>query len=507
MPRSLLSLAIVLISLGAPTRGQEGFSLFTSDFPPEEFAARRAAIYKAIGPSGLALLQGAAVPPGYTRFRQSNEFYYVCGVEVPHAYLLLDGATSRATLYLPHRNERREQGEGKVLSAEDADELKRMSGVDAVAGTDLLGEHLARAARASGRALFTPLSPAEGAAMSRDLAIRAVGERAADPFDGEPSREGTLAERLRTRFPQFELRDLSPTLDSLRLIKSARELALIRKATRLSGLALIEAMRSTAPGIYEHELDAMAKFVFYRNGAQGEAYYSLIASGTNAWYPHYNAGKRQMRDGDFLLMDFAPDVGYYMSDVTRMMPVNGTFSTWQRELYGFYAAAYRTVLDAIRPGVTAQVVIQDAVKRMDAVLAAATFSKAAYEAAARRFVESYRAQASDPRATLGHWVGMATHDVGSDAGPLRAGMVFTIEPEMRVPEEKIYIRLEDLVVITSSGKEVVSDFVPAEMDAIERLMKEDGMLQRYPKDTTAPAPPTTAPQASKPGAGSGSSRR
>ena len=256
----------------------------------------------------------------------------------------------------------------------------------------------------------------------------------------------------------------------------------------------MEAMRSAAPGVYEHELDAMAKYVFFRNGAQGEAYYSLIASAGNAWYPHYNAGKRQMRDGDFLLMDFAPDVGYYMSDVTRMMPINGTFSPWQRELYGFYVAAYRTVLDAIRPGVTAQVIIQDAVKKMDGVLAASKFSKPAYEAAARRFVEGYRREAGDPRAGLGHWVGMATHDVGVHDGPLREGMVFTIEPALRVPEEQIYIRLEDLVVITATGKEVVSDFVPYEIGAIERLMKEEGMLQRYPKDMPTPEATTTMPQ-------------
>jgi Xaa-Pro aminopeptidase len=494
MVRWVVGLAMAVAALTGATSGQEGFSLFTTDFPAEEFATRRGAIYKAIGPNGLALLQGAPAPPGYTRFRQSNEFYYLTGIESPHAYVLLDGATSRATLYLPHRNERREQSEGKLLSAEDADEIRTLSGVDMVAGTDMLGEHLARAARTSGRVLFTPMSPAEGFAMSRDLAIRAVGDRAADPFDGGPSREGLLVQTLRTRFPQVEIRDLSPTLDGLRLIKSPRELALIKKATRLSGLALMEAMRSTAPGVYEYELDAMAKYVFYRNGAQGEAYYSLIASATNAWYPHYNAGKRQMRDGDFLLMDFAPDVGYYMSDVTRMMPVNGTFSPSQRELYGFYVAAYRTVLDAIRPGVTAQEVIKDAVKRMEVILAGARFSKPAYEAAARRFVEGYQRQAANPLAGLGHWVGMATHDVGNDRGPLRPGMVFTIEPEMRVPEEKTYIRLEDLVVITATGKEIVSDFVPYEIDAIERLMKEEGMLQRYPKDFTPAPPPTSSPQ-------------
>jgi Xaa-Pro aminopeptidase len=474
----------VLFALVLPFSGsaQEGFSYFTSDFPPEEFAGRRAEVYKAIGATGLALLQGAPSPAGYTRFRQVNEFYYLSGVEVPHAYLLLDGAAKRTSLYLPRRNEGRERSEGKVLSAEDAVELTRLTGVDAVFGTDLLPEHLARAARSAGRTVFTPLNPTEGAATSRDLAVRAVGDDAADPFGGRPSREGAFAQLLRGRFPQFEIRDLSPTLDALRLIKSPREIALIKKASRLSGLALMEAMRSTEPGIYEHELDAMAKYIFYRNGAQGEAYYSLIASGRNAWYPHYNAGKRQMQDGDFLLMDFAPDVGYYMSDLTRMMPVNGKFSAWQRELYGFYLGCYKAVLQAMRPNVTAQAVVQDAVKTMEQLLTTTRFSKPTYEAAAKAFVGNYQRSANDPDASLGHWVGMATHDVGPRGGMLRPGMVFTIEPALTVPDEKIYIRLEDLVVITATGKEIASDFVPMDMDAIEKLMQEDGMLQRYPRD-------------------------
>ena len=369
-----------------------------------------------------------------------------------------------------------------MLSPEDAAEIIKLSGVDAVFGLDLLNEHLARAARSSGRAVFTPFSPAEGFAMSRDLAIRVIGDFAADPFDGRPSREGSLIQSLRARFPQFEIKDLTPTIDQLRLIKSPRELTLIRKATRLSGLALMEAMRSAEPGIHEHELDGMAKYVYYRNGAQGEAYYSLIASGRNAWYPHYNAGRRQMQDGDFLLMDFAPDVGYYMSDVTRMMPVNGRFSAAQRELYAFYLGCYKSVLKAIRPGVTAQVILQEAVKEMEALLASSKFSKPAYATAAKAFVERYRASAGRERASLGHWVGMATHDVGPNEGPLRAGMVFTIEPALTVPEEQIYIRLEDLIIITTAGKEIVSDFVPMEIDAIEKLMMEEGMLQKYPKD-------------------------
>jgi Xaa-Pro aminopeptidase len=189
-----------------------------------------------------------------------------------------------------------------------------------------------------------------------------------------------------------------------------------------------------------------------------------------------------MQDGDFLLMDYAPDVGYYMSDVTRMWPVNGKFNAWQRELYGFYLECYRAILKHIRPGVTAGVIKQDALKDMEQTLARARFSKPAYERAAREFVEGYRRSAANPRTSLGHWVGMATHDVGQDNGPLRAGMVFTIEPALRVPEEKIYIRLEDVIVITDKGADILTNWLPMDIPTIEKTMSEEGMLQRYPRD-------------------------
>jgi Xaa-Pro aminopeptidase len=481
--RLLLLIAACLLPLLPTNTSAQDIPLFTTDFPSQEFADRRAKVYDTIGEGGLALVQGAAAPAGYVRFRQTNEFYYLCGVEVPHAYLLLNGAQRTATLYLPHRNEAREKSEGKVLSAEDAELVKRLSGVDAVHGTDLLAEHLARYARGTqSRTLWTPFSPAEGTAMSRDLATRAVADASSDPWDGTASREGRLIESLRARFPQFEVRDLTPALDRARLIKSPREIELIRKATRLSGLALLEAMRSTVPGISEYELDAVAKYVYYRNGAQGDAYYSLIASGPNAVFPHYNAGKRVMRDGELLLMDYAPDVGYYMSDVTRQWPVNGKFSEWQRELYGFYLECYKAILSHIRPGATAAEIMREAAADMRQSLSRARFSKPIYEAGAREFVESYERSAAAPCASLGHWVGMATHDVGRDCGPLRPGMVFTIEPALRVPEENVYIRLEDVIVIGEGKAEVLTTFVPMDIQGVELLMREDGMLQRYGRD-------------------------
>ena len=483
MLRRVLFAFTLALAFRLPLFAQEGFPLFTTDFPPEEFAARRAKVYEAIGTDAFAVVQGAPSPPGYTRFRQSNEFYYLCGIETPHAYLLLDGSTKKATVYLPNRNEGREKGEGKMLSAEDAEEVQKLSGIDAVAATSLLAEQIeARFLRGGKRVLYTPLAPAEGGSMSRDLALRYTADAASDPFDGRPSREGNFVRLLHERFPFFEIRDLSPTLDALRLIKSERELAVIRKTSRLAGLAILEGMRSTRPGQYERELDAVGKFVFYRNGAQGDAYYSLIGSGKNAYWPHYNAGKRKMEDGDFLLMDYAPDYGYYESDVTRMFPVNGKFSTWQRELYGFYLACYRAILKHIRPGATAHEIMEEAAADMEKTLASSKFSKETHRKAAEKFVEDYKASAAKEGAALGHWVGMATHDVGPRTGPLKPGMVFTIEPALTVPEEKIYVRLEDMVFITDKGADVVSTEAPWDVEAIEKVMKEEGMLERYKRE-------------------------
>ncbi|NEU09370.1 aminopeptidase P family protein [Flavihumibacter sp. R14] len=461
------------------TFAQVDIPMFTTHFPAEEFAARRNKVYDAIGKDAIAVLQGAPSPAGYVRFRQNNEFYYLSGIEVPHAYLVLNGASRTASLYLPHRHEGRERSEGKMLAAEDADLIKKLSGIENVYGAELMTEGLSRTTKT----VFTPFAPAEGMAMSRDLAVRALADAASDSWDGSGSREGSFVNKLKSRFPKLDIQDLTPTLDALRLIKSPLEIEQIKKASRLSGLSLMEAMRSVEPGMYEYELDAAAKYIYYRNGAQGDAYYSLIASAENAYYPHYNAGKRLMKDGDFLLMDYSPDYAYYMSDLTRMMPVNGKFSAVQRELYGFYLGCYKAILKHIKPGETAQAIKKLAAADMKEILAASKFSKPIYADAAKRFVESYDRSTANAKSNLGHWIGMSTHDVGGyDGSPLRAGMVFTIEPALTVPEERIYIRLEDAIVITEKGAEIISDFIPMEMAEIEKLMKEKGILQAYPKN-------------------------
>jgi len=480
-PLMILRLFAVMLVVGVifatDSRGlAQAGRTFTTNFTRQEFAARRAQVYAAIGPEAVALIQGLPAVHSSAVFRQSNEFFYLSGVVAPQALLLMDGAARRSILYLPRQNASRAATEGELLSSDDPAVAIGITGVDDVRAPDQLQADLLAYRRA--KVIYVPFAPTEGASESPDGARRRTADAAADPWDGRISREAHFRELLKSRVPSLEQKDLSPILNGMREIKSAAEIALITRATTIGGEAILEAMRSTAPGLAEHELDALAQLIFVRHGAQGEAYRAIVASGPAAMNAHHRAGDKIMTDGELVLMDYCPDLGYYRCDVTRQWPVNGKFSAVQRELYGFYLGIYEAVLDAIRPNITAQAVLQAALPKMEKILAESRFSKPLYAAAARQFVEQYRSRAAKG-GSLGHAVGMATHDFGGGSGLMRPGLVFTIEPEFRIPEEQIFIRLEDMITITESGVKILSDFVPRSLEAVEKVVAEPGLLQRY----------------------------
>ena len=451
MRRLLLhAVAACLLCLPAGRASSQEPHHYQRDVSAEELVARRKRVYEAIGDRAIAVLQGARGQPGFV-FRQSNEFYYLTGVESAHAYLLLDGRTRTSTLYLPHRDAARERGEGMVLSAEDSALLVRLTGVERVRGAEALSQDLVGAdlIRPPALALYTPLAPAENGGDSRDEILFGQARAAADPWDGQPAREALFARRLQERFPQFVVRDLSPALDSMRLIKSPAEIALIRRATQLAGLGIMEAMRSTKPGVHEYELDAAAKYVHYLNGARGDAYPSIIAGGTNAFMGHYFHKRDALKAGNLVLMDYAPDYRYYASDVTRIWPVSGTYNAEQAALYDFIVA-YRDALFAhVRPGVTSNEVLDRAAADMRRYLEGKRFARPAHLEAVQNGVKF--------RGHFQHPVGMAVHDVGQVRGvPLRPGMVFTIDPMIWLPEERLYIRIEDVALVTADGVENLS---------------------------------------------------
>jgi Xaa-Pro aminopeptidase len=296
------------------------------DFPAEEFVARREKVFDAIGSEGYVLLQSAPAPRGYVVFRQTNEFFYCCGLETPQSYLLMNGSERKTTLYLAPRGEA-QLGEGAAPGVEDGDLVKEITGADEVYGLEKLSEHLADA-----KLVYTPHAPAGVRATTRHHLLLANKMVAQDPWDGQPSREQRLISLLCSRFPKIEVRDLTPILDELRSVKSPREINTMRRAGQLCAQAIREAMRVTHPGILEYQLGALANYIYMLNGARGEGYHPIIASGENIWHIHYSLNNSPLKDGDLVLMDVAPECSYYTSDIGRMWPVNGTYASWQREL-------------------------------------------------------------------------------------------------------------------------------------------------------------------------------
>jgi Xaa-Pro aminopeptidase len=470
--RPMLTLAILFfVALGTITGLSQPVFTGTEIFPPEEFAARRAKVIAAIG-EGVAILQGTTERPGEQALRQNNQFFYLTGVVEPRAIAVIDGRTKKTTIFLQPASERREQRMyGPALHP--GDEAARALGVDAVLARDEFGKLLPDLL-GGGRIIYTPFRPEVlGEASSSDPRALATATKN-DPWDGRISREEQFIQKLKTAAATSDIKDLDPILDRLRDIKSAREITLIREATRITGVGIMEAMRDTKPGMYEYELQAVAEYVFKKHGAYGPSYFALIATGPNTYYSHYHKNTARLADGDLVQFDYAPDYKYYQSDVTRVFPANGKFTPRQREFYSIYLKLYQALMTSIKVHQTPRDIIRDAVTKMDAVMASFQFTDPKIKAAATAFVARYRNNSSN---SLGHSVGMEVHDVRMAADTLEPGFIFTIEPAMQIDDEHLGIRLEDIILMTESGYENLSAFVPIEIDAIERLMAQPGLSE------------------------------
>jgi Xaa-Pro aminopeptidase len=476
MSKRILAVAMAAALLGTVRpAAQIPQGVFTEAFPPEEFAARRNKVMDAIG-DGVAILQGAVEPSAELPFRQGAQFYYLTGVEVPRALLVMDGKTRRSTLYIPAAGFRvRALGPSLV----PGDEAARVTGLSAV----LPREEFAAAVAAIGRdrrAIFTPAAGNVVGGGSRGEVTGLATATKNDPWDGRESRETAFLSKLRDATGQSDLtvQNLDPIIDRLRVVKSAREIAVIREATRQAGVGIMEAMREAEPGLYEYELQAVAEYVFKKGGAQGAAYFALVATGPNTAYSHYHKGTRKLADGELVQFDYAPDFQYYVSDVTRVFPANGKFTPLQREFYTVYLRMYQALMDVIKPNVPVPDLLKAAGTRMQAIVAGTTFTSPEIKAAAEAFASRYAASTST---SFGHAIGMEVHDVGrgrpSPGTPvtLVPGQLFTIEPALLVPALGLAMRLEDALLVTETGYENLSAFVPLEIPAIEKLMAEPGI--------------------------------
>ena len=438
----------------------------TEIFPAEEFAARRDKVMVQIG-DAAAIVLGATEPPGELPFRQNSQAFYLSGVVEPRAIVLIDGRSKQTSIFLQPADARRDTSMfGPALAP--GTEAAATLGVDAVLPRTEFAAAVAALAR-DRRTIYTPFAAEVLGSQSQGDPTRMWAANKADPWDGRDSREAVFLDKLKLAAASSDIRNLDPIINALRAVKSPREIAILKEATRIAGEGIIAAMRRARPGLREYEVQAEAEYVFKKAGALGASYFALVATGGNTYYTHYHRGTATLAAGDLVQFDYAPDYKYYQSDVTRVFPATGKFTARQREYYEIYLRLYQALMTSIAVHRTPADVVATAVTKMDAIMATYRFTDERIRTAAAKMVEGFRAR-KDPRG-LGHNVGLEVHDVGGLQAPtLEPGRVFTIEPQMRLEDELLGVRLEDMILITETGYENLSKFVPIEVSDIEKQM-------------------------------------
>ena len=412
----------------------------------EEYAARRAKL--------AAQVDGPVVVFGYTGhedlsefalFFQEKNFYYLSGDDEPGGAVLLipdppagkkiEGA--REILYLPARDYAQEKWEGPKMGPDDPGIREKTGFADVQAFANLRAklEELAKT-----YSNFYTLLPGQ-------------------QEEGYPHLKN-WSEWLKHTVPSANVFDITPAISAMRQVKSAGELALMRKAIDASIDAQLDSMKRMRPGLYEYQVAARMKEIHEFEGCSREAYAPIVGTGFFSTVLHYSALDQQIKDGDIVVMDVGGEYGDYAADITRTLPANGKYSARQREIYEIVLGAQNAAMAAAKPGAT----IHGGAVDLNVI--------------AREYINTHGKDLhGEPLGKyyihgLSHHLGLDVHDPGSTTRPLEAGMVFTIEPGIYIPEENLGVRIEDDVLVTNDGIEVLTKRLPRNPDEVEKVMAE-----------------------------------
>jgi len=428
------------------------------------YAKRRAALLAQMR-SGIAIVPTA---PERVRNRDSeylyrfdSYFYYLSGFQEPGAVLVLTaGSEPQSILFCREKNAEREIWDGFRYGPEAA---KDAYGFDAAHPIGQLDEKLPTLMANQPVLHYAP-------GMDADWDTRIMGwlnqVRA-------QSRSGASAPQL--------IHDLRAALDEMRLVKDQHELAIMRRAARISAKAHERAMRATRPGRMEYEIEAELLYEFRRNGAQFPAYWPIVAGGANACVLHYCDNNARLEDAALLLIDAGCELDGYASDITRTFPVNGKFSGPQKDIYELVLAAQAAAIGATRPGAAWDAPHEAAVR----ILAQGMIDFGLCEGSLDKVLEAGDYKRFYMHRT-GHWLGLDVHDAGEYKldgkwRPLTVGMTLTVEPGCYirpgdgVPKDywNLGVRIEDDVLVTATGCEVITADTPKSIAAIEALVGND----------------------------------
>ena len=467
MNHILAGISIIIISVFSVNQSYCQRAPFNKD----EFQMRRQVLMEKVD-ADMILLFGKPFPETGTPFRQDNDFYYFTGVEEAGSALIILPGANRCILLQPVQSEREIYVSGSNLLCGKVNPEKY--GFDDIVPVSDLDEYIVRnCGRSSGSDLYIRIMPSDvvnGGRMEMDLHF-ARGARS--HYNDQVTLNTYHVNKLKKRYPYINFHDISPIIDDMRVIKTDWEKDILRKNGRISAEGVKAAILATEPGVYEYEIEAAAMNVVSRHGALGPAYPPIVASGPNTCTLHYEKSARQTEDGDLLLIDFGACMDYLTMDISRTWPVNGRFSDEQKKVYRLLLEIQKACIESYRPGVKEEDVINYVYKKLSGMDFNLEGLEDYISHSMKPPVEDGKLKIENIISGFGHFVGMAVHDVGTYGNEgLRPGMVFAIEPGLYNPDTGIGIRIEDTVLITEDGCEVLSKAVPKEIDEIEALMND-----------------------------------
>jgi len=420
--------------------------------PNADYRARRVALSSKTN-GGLVVLFAAVEAEGPNDlygFRQDDNFYYLTGLNQPGAAVLIapevagDGdKPSRPyteILFLPGRNYSQEKWTGPKLGPDDP-EVPRITGFDRVEILDKLRDELVH------------LQPQPHATVYADLTSSAAGPASSTPLDWL---------RRANAFPVYaSLEDVKPMLEEMRRVKDAGEIALIRKATDASIAAHLAAMRTLQPGMSERQIAALVQYEFEKRGCERPAYAPVVGAGFNSTVLHYYDDSGPIQAGDVVLIDAAGEYSMYATDITRTLPATGKFTPRQREIYNIVLGAQEAAIKAFRAGHSSM----SGPARDNLYSIAYNYINTHGKDLHGKPLGQYFIHG------LGHFVGLSVHDVGGMSVPLDKGMVFTLEPGIYIPEERLGVRIEDMFYVEQDGTLVrLTAGLPRTAEEIEAAM-------------------------------------
>ena len=395
-------------------------------------------------------------------YRPDPNFYYLTGFEEPESICVIapEHSKHQYILFVRPKDKQAEIWNGKRVGVKDA---RRYYGADKVYPIEKFSEKIGKYLQGAKKLYYTL-----GSNEDVDTEILSLFTR-------------SVRSRIRSGKGIDTLIDPSPILSELRLIKNEMELQCIRHATEITVAGHVAAMKAVRPGMYEYDLEALVESTFRMNGAGGPAFPTIVASGSNATTLHYTTNDCQIEDKTLVLIDAGAEYGRYCGDVTRTFPANGTFTEAQREIYQLVLEAHHAIIDGIRPGVSIDEPHQKSIELLTEGMLSLGLLKGKTEKLIKK--DKYR---QFYMYRIGHMLGLDVHDVNcvheanGDFKTFQPGMVMTIEPGLyvdvgtkNVPPAYlgIGVRIEDDILVTESGCEVLTDGVPKDVDEIEALVR------------------------------------